>query len=76
MMDEMRLSSVPKGLEYPTNVGKPDPLRRREEKVMADQSGVQGMPPPPPPRPEPCYGRRAGVGERWGICQVLGGQML
>lgn len=43
MMDEMRLSSVTKGLEYPTNVGKPDPLRRREEKVLADQSGVQGV---------------------------------
>lgn len=45
-MHEMRLSSVIKGLEYPTNVGKPDPLYRREEKVMADQSSVQGIPPP------------------------------
>lgn len=51
MMDEMRLSSITKGLEYPTNVGKPDPLHRREEKVMADQSGVQGTPVPRPRGP-------------------------
>lgn len=39
------VSPVTKGLEYPTNVGKPDPLHRREEKVMADQSDdVQGIP--------------------------------